>query len=1170
MWTYQEDEWNKLLAPLRYKSGEKGNVVIVTTRILEVASMVRTTNSSINDVGRLDHKDIMSLFEVCVFGYQQPWEDHPEFRDVGSKVVKKLKGFPLAAKTVGRLLRNKLTLDHWSRVLESREWELQTGPNDIMPALKLSYDYLPFHLQQCFSCCGLFPEDYEFSRKELVHLWIGLNILHSSSQHKRIEDVGLGYLDDLVSHGFCKENEKEDGHYYVIHDLLHELAVKVSSHECLRIDSSNVRSIPIPPSVRHLSIIVDDSDVKDILTFENYKSDLSALGKRLAVLNIRTLMLFGEFHGCFAKTFRDLLREARALRIVFLSGASYSVDDVLLNFSELVHLRYLRFKSMRHKDVCFPSASFRLYHLEILALEKWSGSFGSTSQMSNLVKLRHFMVPANHLELHSSIHEVGKIKFLGELRRFEVGKEIKGFELSQLGELTELRRLDIYNLEKVQGKEGGKELKLVHKNHLHNLTLEWDSGRPNKDPIQEENVLESLVPQKNLQHLCIRGHGGSKCPSWLCGNLSVTSLESLCLHDISWNTLPPLGELSFVGDPGEKCNKGPVSTLSFQCLKRLELVKIPGLTKWVGNGTCHLFSHLEVVNIDDCPELVELPFSHPTCSQAKQEENMTWFPKLRDLKITGCPKLLSLPPIPWTPAPCSAEIIRVGCGFEKLFYSRNHEERLDLINEGKGGQNGTLWNVLNFHNLADLKELYMLNCPPMPLILLQRLKSLKTLGINGMSTLLLLFEGESHSIGCPLPVNCVHIEYCDANGEELTQLLSYFPKLTKLEIRECKKITGLGVVEHQPTVVAALPASSPSSSANKFEHAQDGHNQQQTRGEGEIASATQGLVLLPPQLEVLTILFCAELRLLSNSLGNDNARDGLQSLCSLRLMEIMGCPKFLSSYSSSTSPCFPFPASLQNLSLCGVEGMETLACLSNLISLTQLYTSGCQDLRGEGLWPLVAQGRLTELGIARAPKFFTGWELSLPHDEERRSYSSKLKSLETDHSTGVLTLPICSFLSSSLTKLTFSEDKEVERFTKEQEGGLHLLNSLQELEFLYCPKLQRLPAGLTKLTNLKRLQVRGCLAIQLLPKDQLPSSLQELDIYNCPAIKSLPKDVLPSSLQELVIYDCPAIKSLPKDALPSSLRELHVYGDTSEELKRQCRKLKGTIPIVADYRAKGY
>jgi hypothetical protein len=223
--------------------------------------------------------------------------------------VTNLKGNPLAAKTVGRLLRNELTLDHWTIILESKEWKLQTNDNDIMPALKLSYDYLPFHLKQCFSYCALFPDDHEFGSSELIHFWIGLGILQSSDHNKRIEDIGLSYLNDLVNHGFLKKNEKDDGcPYYIVHDLLHELAVKVSSYECLSIRSSNVRSIQISPNVRHLSIIIDDIAIGDRMTFEDFKRDTAALGKRLKVENIHTLILFGTYHCSFTKTFGDLLR----------------------------------------------------------------------------------------------------------------------------------------------------------------------------------------------------------------------------------------------------------------------------------------------------------------------------------------------------------------------------------------------------------------------------------------------------------------------------------------------------------------------------------------------------------------------------------------------------------------------------------------------------------------------------------------------------------------------------------------------------------------------------------------------------------------------------------------------------------------------------------------------
>ncbi|VAH52159.1 unnamed protein product [Triticum turgidum subsp. durum] len=343
VWTHSEDEWKKVMALFK-KEGAKGNMVIVTTRIPEVANTVKTKCSL--ELERLCTIDIMSFFQECVFGDQTPWVDHPELRDVGRKIVDKLKGSPLAARTVGRLLRNILTFNHWTSVLENKEWESEKHDNDIMPALKLSYAYLPFHLQRCFSFCVLFPEDYEFGSEELVHLWTGLEILHSCDQNKRrLQDVGLCYLNDLVNHGFFKMNKMKNGSpSYVIHDLLHDLAVKVSSYECLCIYSSNARDIEIPPSIRHLSIIVDNTDVEDRVSFEDYNGNLSALGERLKVQNLHTLMLFGDYHGSFAKTFGRLFREARALRVIFLSNMSYNLENILHNFSKLIHLRYLRIK----------------------------------------------------------------------------------------------------------------------------------------------------------------------------------------------------------------------------------------------------------------------------------------------------------------------------------------------------------------------------------------------------------------------------------------------------------------------------------------------------------------------------------------------------------------------------------------------------------------------------------------------------------------------------------------------------------------------------------------------------------------------------------------------------------------------------------------------------------
>ncbi|TVU50285.1 hypothetical protein EJB05_01651, partial [Eragrostis curvula] len=406
MWTYHEGEWERLLAPFR-----KGGT------------------------------------EACVFGDQQSWEQHKNLHHVGLEIVRKLKGFPLAVKTVSRLLKNDITLEYWTRVLDSQEWESEANADDIMPALRLSYNYLPFNLQQCYSHCALFPEDYEFASKELVHLWIGLGLLGSDNQNKRIEDTGLDYLKGLVNHGFFQEEKKKDGHTsYVIHDLLHDLAVSVSAYECLSLKSSNLRSIHIPASIRHLSITIEDEAVKDRVTFESCKNDLYTLGKRLKAENLRTLILFGDYHESFCKPFGDIFGEAKALRVIFLSQASYDVENLLYSFSKLVHLRYLRIEGTIYNERRMSSSIARFYNLLVLDIEK-SNYSGSTREISNLVKIRHVDVADDMC--HFGIYEVGKLKSIQELRRFEVKREDHGFELNQLGQLPQLHgSLEIYNLEK--------------------------------------------------------------------------------------------------------------------------------------------------------------------------------------------------------------------------------------------------------------------------------------------------------------------------------------------------------------------------------------------------------------------------------------------------------------------------------------------------------------------------------------------------------------------------------------------------------------------------------------------------------------------------------------------------------------------------------------------------
>jgi hypothetical protein len=339
-----------------------------------------------------------------------------------------------------------------------------------------------------------------------------------------------------------------------------------------------VRSIPISPSTRHLSINIGDSSIQDISTFKNCVEDFNTLGKRLKVEKLWTFMLFGKNHGCFVKVvFGDLFREAKALRVVFLSETSYNVEDLLQNFYNLIHLRYLRILSSDGPlgipdQKRFRNKLSRFYHMMVVDAKQFHII---PRYMSNLVKLRHFHVQ------NAYIPEVGKLKSLQELREFLVKQEGQGFELRQIGKLVELcGSLRIANLENIQVVEEADEAKLMDKSRLQELILCWNSWQSNNIDYSrlEEHVLERLEPSSNLQKLSIQGNSGHTCPSWLGKDLSVKILESLYLNRVAWKTFPPIGELWLVKVYGEEI-ASRMPEKRFENLRRLQLKELPQLKR---------------------------------------------------------------------------------------------------------------------------------------------------------------------------------------------------------------------------------------------------------------------------------------------------------------------------------------------------------------------------------------------------------------------------------------------------------------------------------------------------------------------------------------------------------------------------------------------------------------
>ncbi|KAM3316399.1 hypothetical protein ACQJBY_034480 [Aegilops geniculata] len=1102
------DDWEKLLSTLN-QSQEKGSMILVTTRFQAIAQKVKTIGHSIKLNG-LESEEFRKLFLAFVFGDEQCPRDKHFLLETGDKIMEKLKGSPLAAKTVGRLLSKDLRLLHWRRVLKSKGWEKQTDDNEIMPALKLSYDFLPFHLQQCFAYSALFPEDCNFRSHDLINLWIGLDILIPSGQNQTCEDIGLSNLNELVIHGFFREEETDGVLLYVMHDLLHDLALKVGSNDCLSLRLSDVGSAEIQPSIRHLSISTDDLGEYDAVSGEKFKSELEELKTRLKVEHLQSLMLLGEMDENFAKIFGDFLCEANALRVLYLPSMMCPVDSMLHNYSRLVHLRYL-YLGTEDNEMHLPQNISKFYHLRILDLESWDGSCDLPEDMSNLGKLCHFYAPGDD-EIHSDICNVGKLKLLEELKVFRVSKKSQGFESKQLERLTKLRELGIYNLEKIHTVEEAAQAKLLEKKYLRRLTLDWDSERSSVEPGVEAAVLESLQPHGDLQVLCIRGHRGPSCPAWLGDQLVVEALQSLWLDGVSWEVFPSLGkawdlrELRLENIAGLK---EVIMEKSFCMLIKLELIGLGSYEKWVYPAEqdssiggdllppdAHIFPLLQVLIIRKCPKLLGLPFSNHIVFP-------DWFPKLQELEVCDCPEFSSVIPTSWIESLRCVMIERVKL-LKRFAYSKLSDgAELKIIG---WGDLQSLDQVLVFDKETCMEKLTLDSCPPLELKHLLKLTSLKKLIVENSLSLVEPLGGQG-DVEWQLPVEHIKVYGLNGNsGKELTELLPHLPRLSILNIWKCKNIKKLVVgVDVQQTTPAA------SDEITRLSEEED-----------------DGVLLLPAQvfdsLRELDFFGCPELVLVDPPTLVPGG-GGLQALRSLQSLLIVRSPKFLSTFSFS---CHIFPSSLQYLELT-VKGMGTLEPLANLSSLTRLNLEGCgQDLKCQGLRSLLTNGGQLNKLIARgSPRFFAGWDpnprrtledVKGGEEQPTQLVSSTLQELCTDDIRGLLAAPICSFLSSSLTKLELRGygSEGMERFSKEQEDALQLLSSLQKLQFMHFDDLQQLPTRLRNLTSLKI-----------------------LSIYRCPAISSLPNDGLPKSLQELVVgYMC------------------------SEELRHHCRGLEGTIQKV--------
>ncbi|KAG8057916.1 hypothetical protein GUJ93_ZPchr0002g26564 [Zizania palustris] len=534
-----------------------GCMILATTRMSSVARMIGTMSKV--EVNGLDETEFWSLFKSWAFLGSENQEADLALQSIGNQIAKTLKGIPLAARSVGALLNRSVSFAHWRNV-QSKWKSLLDQDDDILTILKFSYEFLPVHLQHCFSYCSLFPKDYRFNEKTLVYAWISQNFVKRECHTEILEETGKQYLDNLVGWGFFEEFES----HYVMHDLMHDLAQEVSSNECATLDILHPKKIspillmPILQYQLELTFKVQDdgnfnisqiASLNELITLgisqlENVKTKEEAKSARLIDKeHLKELSLSWNDNIMSPETTEDKTR-----------------DDVLEGLEPHQNLKHL--KLSLYSGSTSPSWLAKVTSLKVLHLEncrEWK-IFQSLETLPALRKLKLIRM--------WNLMEASIPSFLEELVLVNMPKLEKCVGTYGLDLTSNLSVLMVKDCPQLS------EFTLFHSNYFH-------------------DEQKSRFP--SLKELTI-GH---------------------CHHIIAWKTLPleemrALKKLELIDVPA-------IEELSVPCLEELVLMQMPSLQSCNGISAAPSSLHLEFsrVNggfggctslerllIDGCPKLV--------------------------------------------------------------------------------------------------------------------------------------------------------------------------------------------------------------------------------------------------------------------------------------------------------------------------------------------------------------------------------------------------------------------------------------------------------------------------------------------------------------------------------------------------------------------------------------
>ncbi|XP_060967344.1 putative disease resistance RPP13-like protein 1 [Cannabis sativa] len=452
------------------------------------------------------------------------------------------------------------------------------------------------------------------------------------SKGMRIEEIGKKYFKDLILMSFFQPsnyNRKEPT--FLMHDLIHDLAIFVSGEFCYMMNNSSKFS----HKVRHFSYMQECAKANDPKKFEElFKAKC-----------LRTIL------------WQQGSSQLKLLKIEHLDTSFPSLRVLSINDcyttklpNSIGNLKYLRYLKLDCEDIEeIPNTICELYNLETLLLKECEGVTRLPSHIGNLIKLRHLTVP---WKLEEMPLQLGKLQKLQTLNKFVVGNNKDCGSIKMLEELQELRgSLSIHGLRNVSSlEEVSDATPLLKSKKFLSLYLGWaGNNKAELDLHKERELLNSLQPHPNLRELTIWSYKGNSFPNWMgdcCCLSNLVSLKMVNCHNCI--CLPSLGQLPslkvlFI----EHCGVVRIDS-EFYCSTSTSV------DSSIAIQTKPFFRSLDTLKFEYLSKLEEWSFieggvfprlknlQFKWCERLKVSLLADHFPSLTELEIVDCEELIPL------------------------------------------------------------------------------------------------------------------------------------------------------------------------------------------------------------------------------------------------------------------------------------------------------------------------------------------------------------------------------------------------------------------------------------------------------------------------------------------------------------------------------------------------